>query len=127
AEQLDPYGALLCRPEDVEDAAPDRELAALLDLLDPLIAGADEILGDRAEVDLVAPRHREPRGAKRCVRDRLGERDGAGGDYGIAALPERVEGVDPKPAQVRRRGDVRGVAGSPRRVEADAARGEVGG
>ena len=55
AEQLDSHRPLLGRSEDVEDAAADRELAPLLDLLDPLVAGGDQVLGDRAEVDFVAP------------------------------------------------------------------------
>ena len=74
AEQLDPDGALLGRPEDVEDAAADRELASLLDLLDPFVAGADQVLGDRAEVDLVPARDDESGGPQRGVGDGLGER-----------------------------------------------------
>ena len=80
AEQLDPHRPLLGRRVDVEDAAADGELAALLDLLDPFVAGRDEVLGDRAEVDLLALRDREAGRAQRGVGDRLGERDGAGDD-----------------------------------------------
>ena len=54
AEQLDPHRPLLGRRVDVEDAAADGELAALLDLLDPFVAGPDEVLGDGAELDLLA-------------------------------------------------------------------------
>ena len=38
-EGVDPHGALLGRREDVEQPAAQRELAALLDLLDALVAG----------------------------------------------------------------------------------------
>ena len=127
AEQLDPDGALLGRPEDVEDPAADRELAPLLDLLDSLVAGADQVLGDRAEVDLVPAGDDEAGGPKRGVGDGLGERHGAGDDDRVTALAERVEGIDPEADEVRRRGDVRGVAGPPRRVEPDPARRQVGG
>ena len=54
AEELDPHRPLLGRREDVEDAAAQGELAALLDLLDALVAGRDEVAGDRLEVDLAA-------------------------------------------------------------------------
>ena len=43
AEQVDPDGAVLGRREHVEDPAADRELAPVLDLVDPLVAGGDEI------------------------------------------------------------------------------------
>ena len=43
AEQVDPDGAVLGRREQVEQAAADRELAAVLDLVDALVAGGDEI------------------------------------------------------------------------------------
>ena len=48
AEELDPHGALLGRAEDVEDAAAHGELAALLDLLDPVVAGCVEVAQDAA-------------------------------------------------------------------------------
>ena len=80
AEQLEPHGALLGRREDVEDAAADRELAALLDLVDALVAGLDQQLGDVAEVDLLAAVEDEAGRAQRGVGNRLGERDGAGDD-----------------------------------------------
>ena len=76
-------GPVLGGAEDVEDPAPDRELPALLNLLDALVAGLDQELGDVAEVDL---RRRvssvEARRAQRRVGHRLGERHGAGDDHG---------------------------------------------
>ena len=80
AEQLQAGRPLLGRREDVEDAAADRELAALLDLVDALVAGLDEQLGDVVEVDLLAAVEREARRAQRGVGNRLGERDRAGDD-----------------------------------------------
>ena len=126
AEQLDPHRPLLGRREDVEDAAADGELAPLLDLVDPLVAGRDEVVAERAEVDLLAARDGEAGRAQRGVGDRLGERDGAGDDDRVGLRRERVEGVDPQADQVRRRGDVGGVAGAARGVVADPARRQVG-
>ena len=80
AEQLEPGGPVLGRAEDVEDAAADRELAALLDLVGALVAGLDQQLGDVAEVDLLALVEDEARRPQRGVGDRLGERDRAGDD-----------------------------------------------
>ena len=126
AEELDPNRPLLGRGEGVEDAAAEGELAALLDLLDAFVAGGDEAAGDQVELDLLAdgePRPRRPQGG---VRDRLGERGGAGDDDRVLLVAERVEGVDPEADQVRRRRHVRGVPGAARGVEADPARRQVG-
>ncbi len=129
AEELDPRRLVDGRAEDVEDAATDRELAPVVDLLDPLVAAAGEQLGDVAEVDLLPLGEREAGRAQRCVGHRLGEGDGAGDhDRRLlgAGADERVEGGDPQPDEVRRRRQVRFVAGAARRVVADAARREVG-
>ena len=53
-EQVDADGALLGRRVDVEQAAADRELAALLDLVDALVAGGDELRRGLVEVEQVA-------------------------------------------------------------------------
>ena len=53
-EEVDADGALLGRRVDVEQAAADRELAAVLDLVDALVAGGDELLGGLVEVEQVA-------------------------------------------------------------------------
>ena len=50
APELDPQRVLLGRREDVEDAAADRELAALLDQLDPGVAGGDQPVDDLVQV-----------------------------------------------------------------------------
>jgi hypothetical protein len=125
AEELDPDGALLGRRVDVEDAAPDRELAALLDLIDPVVAGLGEEDGDVGEVDrlaLVEGQTLRPEGA---VGDRLGEGDRAG-DGDRLARGERPQRGDPQPREVGRRLDVRLVGRAPGGVELDLPRGEVG-
>ncbi len=60
APELDPDRVLLGRREDVEDAAADGELAALLDQLDPRVADGDQALEKVVELDGVAGprRHR---------------------------------------------------------------------
>ena len=45
AEQVDADGAVLGRREQVEEPAADRELAAVLDLVDALVAGGDQVAG----------------------------------------------------------------------------------
>ena len=54
APELDPQRVLLGRREDVEDAAADGELAALLDQVDPGVGRRRQPLDDVVEVDLVA-------------------------------------------------------------------------
>ena len=53
-EQVDADRPVLGGRVDVEDAAAHGELAAVLDLLDALVAGGDELAGDLVEVDEVA-------------------------------------------------------------------------
>ena len=79
-EEVDADGAVLGRGEDVEDPAADRELAAVLDLVDALVAGGDEVPAQLVEVDEVALAQRERRRAQRRVRDLLAERDGGDDD-----------------------------------------------
>ena len=68
-EQVDADGALLGRRVDVEQPAADRELAALLDLVDALVAGGHEVVGGLVEVEQVALAQRE------AVRAQLGVGD----------------------------------------------------
>ena len=131
AEQLQPGGPVLGRAEDVEDAAADRELAALLDLVGALVAGLDQQLGDVVEVDLLAlvedearPGAARRRGPPRRARPRWRRRPAARRRRRLAG--ERVERPDPQADEVRRRRQVRLVAGPARRVVADPARGQVG-
>ena len=63
-EQVDADRALLGRRVDVEQPAADRELAAVLDLVDALVAGGDELGGGLVEVEQVA----DLRSVKPCGR-----------------------------------------------------------
>ena len=73
-------GALLGRGVDVEQAAADGELAAVLDLVDALVAGGDEVVRGLVEVEQVADAQREAVRAQRGVGDLLGQRDGGDDD-----------------------------------------------
>ena len=76
-EQVDADGALLGRGVDVEQPAADRELAAVLDLVDALVAGGHEVVGGLVEVEQVALAEREAVRAQRGVGDLLAQRDRA--------------------------------------------------
>jgi hypothetical protein len=105
AEELHPNRPLLGRRVDVEDAAADRELTALLDLVGALVAGVGEEDGDVRQVDRFAPVKGEPFRPQRLVRDRLRKGDRAGDDDRLTR-GQRVEGGNAQPRQMGRRGDV---------------------
>ena len=65
AEELDPERLAAGGREDVDDAAADGELAALLGLLDALVAGERERLGEAVDAGLVADADRDRRRAAR--------------------------------------------------------------
>ena len=79
-EQVDADRALLRRRVDVEQAAADGELAAVLDLVDALVAGRDEVGRRLVEVEQLADAQREAVRAQRRVGDLLAERDGGDDD-----------------------------------------------
>ncbi len=54
AEQVDADGAVLGRGEQVQQAAADRELATVLDLVDALVAGGDQVSSGLVEVEQLA-------------------------------------------------------------------------
>ena len=58
-EHVHPHRVLLGGGEHVEQASPHRELAALLDLVDALVAGADEVVSALVEVEQLADSQRE--------------------------------------------------------------------
>ena len=137
-EHVDADRALLGRRVDVEEAAADRELTAVLDLVDALVAGRDEVGADLVEVEELADPERERVRAELRVGDLLAERDGGDDDdrrllAGVAllVLEQRVEGGDAEADEVRRRREVRLVRDAAARVEAHGARrepvAEVGG
>ena len=74
-EEVDADGALLRGGVDVEQAAADGELAAVVDLVDALVAGGDEVGGGLVEVEQLADAQREAVRAQRRVRDLLAQRD----------------------------------------------------
>ena len=80
AEELDAERLAAGRREDVDEAAAHGELAALLDAVDPLVAGERELLGERVEPGRVAGRERDRLGPSLGRRHRLGERRGRGAD-----------------------------------------------
>ena len=79
-EQVDADGALLGRRVDVEQAAADGELAAVLDLVDALVARGDEVGGRLVEVEQVATAQREAVRAQLRVGHLLRQRDGGDDD-----------------------------------------------
>jgi hypothetical protein len=109
-EQLDPDRALGRRAEDVEQAAADGELAALLDLPDALVAHIGERLGALIEVQQIADSEREGVRAQRGVRHLLGQcrcrydKDRRTG--GAVCLEQRIERGDSQADEVRRRRQV---------------------
>ena len=119
------------RRVDVEDAAADRELAAVVDLVDALVAGGDEVGRDLVEVEQVADAQPERLRAQRGVGDLLAERDGGDDDdrrlgrvRAAAVGQQRVERGDAQADEVRRRREVRLVGDAAARVEAHRPRGE---
>ena len=122
-EQVDADGALLRRRVDVEQPAADGELAAVLDLVDALVARGDEVGGGLVEVEQLADAQREAVRAQLGVGDLLAQRDGGDhDDRGLgarAAVEQRVERGDAQADEVRRRREVRLVGDAAARVEAD--------
>ena len=124
-EQVDADGALLGRGVDVEQPAADRELAAVLDLVDALVAGGHEVVGGLVEVEQVARAEREAVRPERGVGDLLAQRDRAHDHDRLLGARRRVgEGVErghPEADEVRRRRQVRLVGDAAARVVADGA------
>ena len=101
AEELDAERLAPGRRIDVDDAAAERELAALLRLLDALVAREREVLGERVDPLLVARSNADRLGARLGRRHALGERGCRGADE--PAGGEDVEGARPLADEVRRR------------------------
>ena len=81
-EQVDAHGAVLGCRVDVQHAAADRELAAVLDLVDALVARATSSGRLLVEVEQVADAQDEGVRAQRRVGDLLAQRDGADDHHG---------------------------------------------
>ena len=125
-EELAAHRALLGGRVDVEDVAADRELTALLHLVDPLVAACHEPVGGLVEVDQLALLEGEAVWAERRVGDLLAQGGGGGHHHGGAHLAgrveQRIERGDPEAHQVRRRRQVRLVLHPAGRVEAHEPR-----
>ena len=107
-EQVDADRPVLRCRVDVEDAAAHRELTAVLDLVDALVAGRDEIARDLVEIDEVADAQRHRARAQLGVRDLLAQRDrGHDDDRRLPVASARAA----RPS--RRRGGRRGAAAAP--------------
>ena len=101
AEQVDPHGPVLGGGEHVEQPAADRELTAVLYLVDPLVAGGDEVEGRLVEVEQIALGQHESVGPERRVRDLLGQRHRADHDDGRAPVC-RSSSISASSAAIRR-------------------------
>ena len=101
AEELDPERLAAGRREDVDEPATHRELAALLDAFDPLVAGERQRLGERLEPGLLATSERKRRRAHVRGGIRLGQRDRRRADEPAAG--EHLQGARPLADEVRRR------------------------
>ena len=96
-EHVDPHRALLGRGEDVEQTAAQRELPALLDLLDAFVAGRDELRGAFVEVEQLADAQRERVRAQRRVGHLLRERHRADDDHRRLAVASSGRLASPTP------------------------------
>ena len=101
AEQVDPDRAVLGRREQVEQAAADRELAAVLDLVDALVAGRDEVERGLVEVDQLADAQLEAVRAHRGIGHLLRQRDGADHDHRRRVTARRAASRAPRSAARR--------------------------
>ena len=79
-EEVDAHGAVLGRRVDVQHPAAGGELAAILDLVDALVAGGDELGHALVEVEQLADAQLEGVRAQRGVGHLLAERDGGDDD-----------------------------------------------
>ena len=107
-EQVDADRPVLGGRVHVQDAAAHGELTAVLDLVDALVPGRDEIARDLVEVDEVADAQRHRARAQLGVGHLLAQRDGGHHDDRRVAFIRREQGVHP-----RRRGGRRGAAAAP--------------
>src|SRR5581483_4351473 len=118
AEELDAQRLAAGRREDVDDPAADRELPALLDAVDALVAGDGERFGEGIDARLVAAR--DSHGPRTHVgrRHRLGERERGRADE-PAAL-EQLERTRPLAHEMRWRLEPRAPPDAARRQQRDA-------
>ncbi len=129
-EHVDANRALLGRRVDVEQTAASGELAAVVDLVDALVAGGDEVAHAVIEVEQVADAQAEGVRAQARIGDLLAERDRRhdhhrrlGAPSGARVrLQERVERRHAQADEVRRRRQVRLVGDAAARIQAHGSR-----
>ena len=126
AKQVDAHRAILGGGEHVEEPAADRELAPVLDLIDALVAGRDEVERRLVEIEQVPLFEHEPVRAEGWVGDLLGQRHRAYDDDGGAPrrrlFDQRVKRRDPETHEVWGWSQVRLVGDAAARVVAHHAR-----
>ena len=129
-EQLASHGALLGGRVDVEDVPADGELAAVLDLVDALVAAGHQPARGLVEVDQPAALEGEAVRPQLGIGDLLAQgrrgRDHDGRALVGRVVQQRVERGDPQPHEVRRRRQVGLVLHASGGIEADQARGQEG-
>ena len=117
AEELHSQRLASGRREDVDQAAANREMAALLDAVDPFVAGERKLLGQRLEPRLLAGREPDRGGPRLGRRQRLGDRGRRRADE--PARREHVEGTRPLADEMRRRLEPRAPANAAARQQRD--------
>ena len=122
AEEVDAERLATRRREDVDEAAPDGELPALVHAIDPLVARERELLGEPVDARLVADSQleRERSGLER--RQAVGERPGGRADE--TAGRERVQRPVPLAHEVRGRREARLEAHAAARKQRDTVAAE---
>ena len=115
AEELGAHRLAAGRREDVDEAAANRELAALLDGVGALVAGLGQRVGELVERPLLPQAELDRPRPRRRRREPLDERVSRHGHE--AAGGERVERPRPLADQVRGRLEAGAVRGAARRHE----------
>ncbi len=134
-EHVHPHGPLLGSGEHVEQSSAQRELPALLHLVDALVARADELLRALVEVEQLAHAQRERVGTQRRVGHLLRQRHRADDHHRLLALralllggvvrgQQRVERRHAQADEVRWRREMGLVGDAARGVVADRPRRE---
>ena len=117
AEELDPERLAAGRREDVDDAAPHRELAAVVHSLHPLVPGEGERLCQPVDARLESRPQLDRLGTRLRRRQPLRERPSRGADE--PAVRQHVERPRPLAYEVRRRREARLPCDASARQQAD--------
>ena len=124
-EAVDAHGVILSRREAIKDAATNRELAALGDLGNALVAGRYELQRDLIQVDQISFAEREAARPQLRVRNLLRQcdrRDDHNRRLALGWIKECVERRYAQPDEVWWWGQVRFVGNASAGVETDRPR-----